>query len=137
MSTRLDLLILDEPLTLCRLGAGEDVPAWAARAGSPSQGAFTSITRTADELSILCSSRLVPGGVQSEPGWRAIQLVGPFDFSLIGIMLSVAEPLAKAGISILAISTFDTDYVLVKESNLDNAIQALSNAGHTLKFEAG
>lgn len=136
VSTRLKLLIFGDPLTICRLRPEEDIPAWAIKPGGENQGTFLSITRSADELSILCASALVPAGVRCEPGWRAIKLIGPFDFSLIGIMLSVAEPLAKAGISILAISTFDTDYMLVKESNLDKAITTLTAAGHTLEYQA-
>ena len=127
MGIRLSLLIPTWPLGICQMDPGKPIPPWALE--SP----FFSITRSPDELSIICDCRSIPTGVKADIGWRAIQAEGPFDFSLIGIMLSVTTPLAEAGISILAISSFDTDYVLVKDTNLANAITALINAGHTVR----
>lgn len=126
MAAQLHLHILEGELGICRLDAVSPIPGWAAE--SP----FYSVTRTPDELSIVTGARAIPAGMQVDEGWRAIQMVGPFDFSLIGIMLSVLTPLANAGISVLAVSTFDTDYVLVKEARLDEAIAALTQAGHTI-----
>lgn len=111
---------------VCRLDARAAIPAWAI------SGAFFSVTRTGDELSIVCSERVTPDGLVCARGWRALKLEGPFDFTLTGILVSVAAPLAEAGISILAIATYDTDYVLVKQVDLDRAISVLSNCGHRI-----
>ena len=112
-------------LTVCQLPAEAPLPAWAAHAT-----AFVSITRTAEELSIVCTEGLAPEDVKQEPGWRAFQVRGPLDFGLTGILASLLDPLAKAKISIFAISTFNTDYVLVKEPAVDAAVAALRGAGH-------
>ncbi len=122
----LTLRILSERLAICRLPGGVALPDWA-RAGE-----FCSITWSRDETSIVCAENLVPDAVQANPGWRALMVVGPLDFSLTGILAMLAQPLAGAQISIFAISTFDTDYVLVKESTLDAAIQMLSESGHLI-----
>ena len=115
------------PLTLavCRLGADEPLPGWAMQR----QG-FFSITATEDELSIVCAAAVVPVGVTCEQPWRAIKIVGPLDFSLVGILASLADVLARAQISIFAISTYDTDYILLKEPQLEQAIVVLEQAGH-------
>jgi len=120
----LRLTILPEALAVCRLAAGDAFPAWL-----PPHG-FVSVTRTSDELSIVCPQDAVPPGVPCEPGWCALAVAGPLDFGLTGILASIATPLAEAGISIFAISTFDTDYVLVKAERLDDAVEALRRAGH-------
>jgi len=115
--------LLPDRLAVHRLPAGEPVPAWAT-------GAFTSITRTASELSVVCAEGLAPAGITCQPGWRIFQVEGPLDFSLTGILASIAGPLADAGVSIFALSTFDTDYVMVREANLAKAVDALRAAGH-------
>lgn len=120
------LAILPETLSVCRLAADDAIPAWL-----PARG-FVSVTRTADELSIVCAQDAVPVGVRREPGWHALAVEGPLDFGLTGVLASLAAPLAKAGISIFAISTFDTDYVLVKAERLDDAVEALRRAGHLI-----
>lgn len=120
-----DLLLLPQRLAVCRLAPDAAIPSWAA-------GPFFSITRTADELSVVCPEDAVPADVRCESGWRAFQVAGPLDFSLTGILAAIAAPLAAAGVSIFAVSTFDTDYVLVKEANLARAIDALREAGHPL-----
>ena len=94
------------------------------------RGAVFSITRTADELSVVCESKYVPGSVKSEKGWRCFKLEGPFPFTMTGVLASVLEPLAKARVSIFAVSTYDTDYVMVKEKQLGKAEKALRAAGH-------
>ena len=94
---------------------------------------FSSVTRTADELSIMCPAAQVPAGVKHEAGWRLLKFSGPFDFGVVGILASVAAPLAAAGISSLAVATFATDYLLVKADRLDAAEQALTAAGHTIR----
>jgi hypothetical protein len=95
-------------------------------------GLFTSITRTAEELSIVCPQENVPEGVKAEKGWICFELVGPFPFSQTGVLASFIDPLAERGVSIVAISTFDTDYVLVKEEFAGTALEALQEAGHAL-----
>lgn len=121
---RLTLLLLEGRFAVCRLAAGDEVPAWAAG------GAFTSVTRTRNELSVVCAEGAAPEGTRCEGGWRILQVEGPLEFGLTGILASVAEPLAEAGVSIFALSTFDTDYVMVKEERVDQAVAALTAAGH-------
>ena len=92
---------------------------------------FLSITRTAEELSIVAPTSHVPAGIPAERGWTLLQLKGPFAFDQTGILASVASPLAEAGVGIFALSTFDTDYLLVKTSRMALALSALHAAGHT------
>lgn len=120
----LRLSLLDGPLAVCRLDAVTDVPSWAA------SGGFLSVTRTDDELSVVCLEEALPEGVRHEKGWRALKLEGPFEFSEVGVLASVAAPLAGAGVSVFAVSTFDTDYVLVKHERLERAIAALRELGY-------
>jgi hypothetical protein len=124
LSLPLSLRLLPDPLAVCRLLPSEPVPAWAL--ASP----FFSVTRTEKELSIVCRDALVPGDVRAERGWRAFELEGTFDFSLTGVLASLLEPLARAGVSIVAISTYDTDYVLVRGESLSRAVAALRGAAH-------
>jgi hypothetical protein len=119
-----NLTLLPDRLAVCRLPPGAAIPAWAT--ASP----FFSLTRTDAELSVVCVQQLVPEPTQCEAGWRVFRVAGPLDFSLTGILAGIAAPLAAAGVSIFAISTFDTDYVLVKEENLTKAFDALRAAGH-------
>ena len=101
------------------------MPGWA------QQGAFTSITRGEDELSVVCSERDVPGEIKADRGWTCLKLQGPFPFSETGILSSFIGPLSASAIPIFAISTYDTDYVLIKESFLEKALSTLQKAGHT------
>jgi len=110
-------------LAVCRLDPQDRVPDWAT-------GDFFSITRTPEELSIVCESQLVAEGLRAETDWRALKVEGPLDFALTGILVSIAAPLAATGIAIFAVSTFDTDYILVKKDKLDRAIGALRAVGH-------
>ena len=92
-----------------------------------------SVTRTSDELSLVCETDYVPEDVvEREDGWRALVVAGPLDFALVGILAKIAEALASAGVSLFALSTFKTDYVLVKDKSLDTAIEALRCAGCTV-----
>jgi len=109
---------------VCRLAANADIPEWVQTTK------FQSVTRTADELSIVCTENNLPGDVIAERGWVALKLEGPFPFSMTGVLASFLQPLAQARIPIFAISTFDTDYVLLKHQDLERAIAALSAAGH-------
>ena len=128
---RLPLALLDEPLAVCRLGPGDPVPAWAL-ASRP----VSVVARTEAELSLLVAERIVPAEADREPGlrveggWRAFVVRGPLPFDLVGIFASMAQPLAEAGLSIFALSTFDTDYVLVKAADLARAREVLEAVGH-------
>lgn len=113
-----------ERYAVARLGAGDPVPDWAMR------GAWFSVTRTADELSILCAEANVPHDAIAARGWRCLALRGPFAFTEIGIAAAFTAVLAKAGVSVLVVSTYDTDYLFVPSDQLDRAIDALVAAGH-------
>lgn len=123
----LTLTVLPDRLAVCRLDAGDPIPGWGTR------GPLVSITRTREELSVACPEADVPGDVKAERGFVPLKLEGPFDFALTGILASVAGPLAEAGISLFAIATFDTDYVLVKTERLGDAMAALRAAGHVVR----
>jgi len=123
IQTDTPLVILPGRLAICRLPADEPFPDWSR------SGELLALVRTPDELSVVCEERLVPPEIKAERGWRAFQVQGPLDFSLVGILASIAAPLAEAGISIFALSTFETDYILVKQSSLDRAVQALNQVG--------
>ena len=118
--------MLPEKLAVCQLAAGTHVPEWAVAAG------FFCITQTAQELSIVCEESRVPSEVRVERDWIALKLEGPFPFSMTGVLSSFLRPLADAAIPIFAVSTFDTDYVLIKREKLDSAIKALGAAGHQI-----
>lgn len=124
---KLTLVLLDEILTICRLDRDVPIPQWALR------GDFVSITRTAEELSIVCSQPELPPDTPHEPDWRCFQVAGPLSFSLTGILAMLTRPLAEAQISIFAVSTFDTDYLLVKADDVSRAIVELTLAGHTVQ----
>ena len=123
----LRLSVLDERLAVCRLEARAEIPPWATDAP------FFCVARTPDELSIICPEERVPAGITCEPGWRAFKLGGAFDFGLVGILSSVAASLAESEVGILAIATYDTDYVLVQGSQLDLAVAALRGRGHEVR----
>ncbi|HLX39843.1 MAG TPA: ACT domain-containing protein [Ktedonobacteraceae bacterium] len=127
----MQLVVLPDKLAVCRLLPSEDVPAWVWREKS-----LVSITYTVDELSIVCASEHVPDDVQCERGWRAMKVQGPLDFSLTGILAAIAAPLAGADIAIFALSTYDTDYILVKEDTLQQAVTVLRQYGHVFEEEA-
>ena len=121
---QLRLSILSESYAIVRLRPDDRVPVWA------TGGPFFSVTRTADELSVVVGESRVPAGVQSQSGWRAIKVEGPFALSEIGVLASLAAPLAAAKISLFVLSTFDTDYLLVAAQNLPAAIAVIESAGH-------
>ncbi|WP_231714129.1 ACT domain-containing protein [Desulfosarcina ovata] len=123
----LNLKLLPDHLAVCRLPAKRAVPAWAL------SGTLHAIVWTTEETSIVCQAADVPEDVRAERGWRALAIDGPLDFALTGILVKIAQPLSDAGIPIFALSTFDTDYVLVKDSNLKRAINALAEAGHPVQ----
>lgn len=122
----LALTLLSGPLAVCRLPAGAPLPPWALG------GELSSITRTADELSIVCREAAVPPAVQAEGGWVALKVTGPLDFALTGVLAALSVPLAQAGIPLFVLSTYDTDYLLVKQTRLEEAAAALRAQGHTV-----
>lgn len=120
------LALLPHRLAICRLAANEPVPTWAV-------GPFVSITRTAEELSVVCAEGVAPAATKFEGGWRIFQVAGPLDFAVTGVLAAIATPLANAGVSIFSLATFDTDYVMVKEEDLAKACDALRAAGHGVR----
>lgn len=122
----LSLVILPQRLAICRLSPDETIPTFL------SHSPFFSITRTSDELSIVLPEEIVPSNWKAETGWRCLKVIGPLDFDLTGSLASLAIPLSEAGISVFVISTYDTDYLLVREDNLEKATKVLLKSGHVL-----
>ena len=127
MSHQLTITVHPERYAICRLQPDAALPAWAVGAS------FLSVTRTALEFSVVCEDARVPESAHAERDRRLLQIEGTLAFTLIGVLASVAEPLAKAEISIFAVSTYDTDYLLVSEKDLHRATQALDAAGHIVR----
>lgn len=121
---QLHLSLLPETFAIVHLPPAAEIPAWA------TAGPFFSVTRTGDELSLVVEESRVPSGLQSQNGWRAFKVHGPFELTEVGVLASLAAPLAQARISLFVLSTFDTDYLLVAAENLHQAIAALESAGH-------
>jgi hypothetical protein len=121
-SPDLRLIGLDGLFAVCGLPAGSPIPAWALT------GSFVSITRTPDEVSIVCPQANVPPGAQSELGWRCFQVPGPLDFALVGILARLIAPLAVVGVPVFALSTFDTDYLLIRHTDVNRALAAWAAA---------
>jgi uncharacterized protein len=125
MTTKsLTLHLLPQRLAIARLDPHAVVPAWA------QAGALVSLTRTPTELSIVCEAELVPSEVRAERGYRCLRVLGPLAFSEVGVLASLAGPLARAGISIFVLSTYDTDYLLLRERELEAALACIAAAGH-------
>jgi hypothetical protein len=118
----LTLKLLKGKYGVCRLNKTQSIPEWSKK------GEFFSITKTSDELSIVCSENNIPNYIKCEKGWRILKIQGPLDFSLIGILASISLLLSQNKISIFAISTYDTDYILVKD--IDNAVKSLVKGGY-------
>jgi uncharacterized protein len=113
---------------ICRLPAGAPLPQWAQHSSR-----FLALIRTPDELCVVCDEQDAPETVQAEGGWSLLKVNGPLDFSLVGVLASLALPLAQDGVSIFALSTYDTDYLLVRQVELERAVRALTRAGHRLE----
>ncbi|MDB4964783.1 MAG: hypothetical protein JWN44_472 [Myxococcales bacterium] len=114
------LRALDGLYAVARLAADAPLPAWA------TTGALSSITRTADELSIVCADAALPDGIAAERGFVAFRVAGTIDFAVTGVLSSLTAPLAAAGVSVFALSTFDTDYLLVRAADRARAVAALT-----------
>jgi len=120
----LKLTSLKGNYAICQLDAQTSIPQWA------SLGDLYSITRTPDELSIICLHEQIPEHIPCQAGWRVLKIEGPFSFDEIGVLAAFTAPLAAAQISLLTISTFDTDYIFIQAENYDQALQVLHSAGH-------
>lgn len=121
----LALRVFPEAFAVVRLDTDAALPGWA------TDGKWWSVTRTAEELSIVCAASALPDGPDRvEGGWRLLGVEGVLDFSLIGILAELAGVLAEAEVSVFVVSTFDTDYLLVPGERLDHAVAALRAAGH-------
>lgn len=123
-----ELIVLKAGFGVCRFGPDALVPSWV------DHGGFWTVSRTADELSIVCEEDHIPSGVQAEMGFACFKVIGPLDFSSVGVIAALTTALAASGIPLFAISTFDTDYLLVRRTDLPDAIDALRESGHAVHF---
>jgi hypothetical protein len=126
MHLQLTLTLINGQFAICRLRPDVDFPSWAK--GSE----VWSLTRTPDEITVVCAEEIVPPSVRCDTGWRCLRLDGTFELTLSGVLASITSPLATAGVSVFAVSTYDTDYVLVRGAQLSIATAALATAGHTV-----
>jgi len=117
---------LRDTFAIVRLPPSQEIPRWAT-------GDFVSITRTADEVSIVCKETAVPAGSHADRGWQCLKVEGPMPLTTVGVASEFTALLAKAGVSVFLISTFDTDYVLVKGDALERAADALRGGGHSVR----
>ena len=127
----LTLHILPDHLAVCRLPADAPIPE------RPPSAAFWAVTYTGEELSVVLPQEAASPRWRVEPGWRCLKVLGPLDFGLTGVLAAIAVPLAEAGVPIFALSTYDTDYVLVKGEDLDRAKEALRACGHVVEPSSG
>lgn len=125
-SSPMDLDLFPDRFAVCRLDPGSTIP----RLRSCFKPSFLSVTQTDEEISLVCREDEMPDGVSAEPNWRCLKVRGPLDFSEIGVLAGIAQPLADARISLFCISTFDTDYILVKQDDILPAIRVLNSSGH-------
>jgi uncharacterized protein len=122
---RLKYSVLPGRFAVCRLAPGESLPE-----GMLESGSFSSVSRTEDELSVVCPEQRAPAGGRGERGWLCFKLEGPFPFSQTGVVVSFISPLSERRIPVFVVSTYDTDYVLIKEEFREAAMAALREAGH-------
>lgn len=126
-----ELTLLRDEFAVCRLGPDAEVPQWA------SEGAFSSVSRTPAELSIVCAASAVPGDVRATRDFRCLEVRGPFEFSEIGVLAALTGALADAGVSVFAVSTYDTDYLFLRHDELAAGCRALREAGHRVATPDG
>lgn len=126
MSDKFTLEVLPGVYSIVRLEPDAPIPAWA------TAETLFSVSRTADELSVLCPARCIPEGQAAETGLQGFRVKGPLAFSAVGILAALVTPLAQAGISIFSLSTYDTDYIFVSHKDLDAALAALRAEGHRI-----
>lgn len=122
------LSLLKGKLAVCRLEKSAPIPGWLM------EGEFFSISRTFDEVSFVCSQESVPDGIQCNKNWRCLQVEGPLPLQETGILASLAVPLANAKIPVFVFSTYDTDYIMVKDADVEKAISVLSAEGHSVSL---
>ena len=122
----MELRLRPETLSVCRLATDQPWP------GAPEDGTLFATCSTHEERSLVCRVDLVPAGSGVEAGWRAFTVAGPLDFDLVGVVAGLTAPLARAGISVFVLSSFDTDHLLVRCGDLDEAVVTLAGAGYTV-----
>ena len=127
MPSKLTLQVLPEEFAITKLDAAAAEPEWVR--GGP----MTSVTRTADELSIVCLASQIPETMDAERGFACVRVKGPLNFDLVGVLASMVGPLARAGISVFSVSTFDTDYLLLPNKDIESAIECLRAVGHSVQ----
>lgn len=125
----LTLLGVAGRFAVCKLPPGQEVPAWA------TAGDVFSVTRTGGELSVVCRQELVPTGTHAQAGWRCLRVAGAMPLTAVGVLASLTTPVARAGVGVFAVSTFDTDYLLAKAEEFPRAVAALRGAGHVVETE--
>jgi hypothetical protein len=118
------LRVLPDSYAIVRLHPGAELPEWV------DKGPFRSVTRTEHEVSVVCRDHDVPTGESAERGWRVLEVIGPLDFSLVGLVSTLVVPLSEVEIPVFVISTFETDYLLVRAADVEAACEALEDAGH-------
>jgi hypothetical protein len=128
MTAALDLVVLPGTFALCRLPADAALPAWV------TSGDLVSVTRTREELSIVCPQDVVPEGVRCARDYRCLRVAGTLDLGLVGVLASLVVPLAAVGVSVFPLATFDTDYLLLRDADLQRATKALEAAGHRVAW---
>lgn len=121
---KLTLSILEGRFGICRLEKGSKIPEWT------HGNNFFSVTRTPEELSVVCQESSIPADIRAERHWSCLKIEGPLDFGLTGVLAGLSRVLADCGIGIFVISTYDTDYILVREKDLEYAVKALLEAGY-------
>ena len=126
---KLTLSLLTEEYAVCKLGPGHGIPEWV------TSNDFWSVTKTRNELSIVCPGSQVPEDVKTESGWRVLEVEGPLDFSKTGVLNCLTKPLADSKISIFVLSTYLTDYLLIRSKDLKPAIEILRAQGHKISHE--
>lgn len=127
----MNLIVYDGLFAICRLAPGDDVSSWS------SESPFLSVTRSRDELSIVCSQHVIPHTIRSSGNWRLLRIEGVLDLQLTGVLSGLLSPLAVAGVTVFALSTFDTDYFMVPEQMLDCACEVLRAEGHSISKGKG
>lgn len=120
MNDKLSLTTLDGLFGICKVKKGEGFPEWAVNKDS-----MYSITETSTEISVICPQERIPVSIEAEKGWKALKVMGPLDFSMTGVLSSIVKPLADAKISIFTISTYETDYIFIKQKEYENAVKVL------------
>ena len=123
---KLSLSSIPERFAVCQLDHQAKIPDWVFA------GELFFISRTLDELSIICPEKSVPPNIQSMVGWRGLKIEGPFEFNEIGVLAAITAPLAQAHISLLTFSTFDTDYIFLQETQFEGSLIALEAVGHEI-----